>query len=199
MLSIVTPSTVPAVSVDQAKSQCVVEHTDDDTTFSTVYIPAAIGRCENATLRQLTQATFDLVIDAFPCDPWIELPKPPLVSVTYVKYLDTSGVEQTWDPSNYVVSAPAGPRCRRGRIALAYGVTWPSTLCQANAVSIRFVCGYGALATDVPALLVAAMLMDIATLYENRQNVVIGTVAVEVPRTAREIYASYRSYSSATR
>jgi uncharacterized phiE125 gp8 family phage protein len=157
-------------------------------------IQAARDRAEQATDRAMLTQTWDLVLDAFPDEDWIEIPKPPLVSVTSVKYLDSTGVLQTWPAANYLVEAPAGPRCRRGRLSLAYGISWPSTFGQIKDVTIRFVCG-AATAAGIAPLLRQAMLLDIGTLYVNRESVLTGSreQVVEMPFGSRAIYRSYHS------
>jgi uncharacterized phiE125 gp8 family phage protein len=92
-------------------------------------------RAEGATDRAFLTQTWDYTRDGFPDDTVLELPKPPLQSVTHVKYLDTAGVEQTWPATHYVVEAPAGGRCARGRIVLMTNVVWPTTVGQQSSRS----------------------------------------------------------------
>jgi len=164
--------------------------------YVTNLIVAARERAEVATRRQLLRATWDLYLDAWPRDGVIEIPKPPLDSVTYVKYTDTGGTLTTLAlTTDWLVSAPAGPRCRRGRVTLAYGQSWPSIREIADAIVVRFVAGYGATASTVPKLLRQAMLIDMGTLHEHREDVVVGTITAELPRLSAYIYRSYRSHA----
>lgn len=82
------------------------------------------------------------------------LPMPPLVSVTSLKYLDSDGVEQTYDAANYIVSGVGG----RGRITLKSGSTWPTVGAYPEALRIRFVAGY----VTVPEPIEQAILLDAA-------------------------------------
>lgn len=69
----------------------------------------------------------------------IELPLPPLQSVTSVKYL-VDGVLTTLSTSSYVVVTGD----TYGKIALADGAYWPDTIdTHPQAVQIEFVAGYG--------------------------------------------------------
>lgn len=193
-LSLVTAPTAETVSLEEAKLQVVQAIDDDDDLLANIVVPAAVERAEVATNRQLGLATWDLILDEFPSDSFIEMPKPPLVSVTYVHYVDMAGATQTWASSNYLVQSPAGPRCARGRIALPFSAVWPVTLPQMGAVTIRFVAGY----TTVPSLLKAGMLMDIGTLYEHRESVLAGSGnfgAIELPMGSRSIYRSFKSHA----
>lgn len=98
----------------------------------------------------------------------IFLPKPPLVSVNSIKYIDTNGVQQTMDPSLYLVDTVSEP----GRITPAYGQTWPTIREQANAVEVNFTCGYGA-AAAVPEGIKRWMKIRVATIYNNREEVAV--------------------------
>lgn len=156
-------------------------------------LTAVRERGELATLRAFMPQTWDLLLDGPPACGYIEVPKPPLQTVSYIHYLDAAGVSQTWAASNYVVQAPAGPRARRGRIALSPTGSWPTTNGQMGAITVRFVCGYAS-AAAVPALLKSAMLLDLATLYAQRENVITGTIVAELPGGVHDMYWSYRSH-----
>ena len=188
----------PVVIADVKRQVRLPGASDEDKLLSGIYIPAARERCETATRRQMRVVTYDAKLDGFPAAAaWIELPRPPLISVTSITYVDGDGTTQTWASNQYVVDAPSGPKAARGRISPAYGVTWPTTRDQMNAVTIRFVAGYGhASGPRLPPLLKAAMLLDIATMFENRENLVIGTIVAEVPQTSKDIYRSFESLPS---
>lgn len=99
----------------------------------------------------------------------IFVPKPPLVSIDSIQYLDDTGVLQTLDPSLYAVDAVSEP----ARIVPAFGTSWPSTQNIANAVRVSFTCGYGTLPSSVPAGIRIWMLMLAGTLYENRELIAV--------------------------
>lgn len=134
--------------------------------------------------RYLITQTLDLYLDYFPGqDPrwWqdhqrsifykdiYEIVMPPLQSVTSITYVDTDGATQTLATDQYTVDTKGQP----ARIAPAYGCSWPSTRQQNNAVTIRFVAGYGA-AAAVPQCIKNWMLMKISTAYQYREALVAG-------------------------
>ena len=140
-------------------------------------IKAARVAAENITRRALVTQTWDLYMDSFPC--WeIHLPKPTLQSVTAITYFDTDGVEQTLAADQYRVDATTEP----ARITPAYGLSWPDTRCQTNAIKVRFVAGYG-VASVVPDGIKQWMLLRIKHLYDNRGPVNIGGTTTEFPRS----------------
>lgn len=130
---------------------------------------AAIQEFERDTGRQLVTATYELTLDAFPSgdgdEAEIELPKPPLISVTSVKYIDTDGVEQTLATTVWEMSAPDPDE--PGVVRLQYDQAWPETRDQRDAVRIRFVAGYGA-ASALPELIGAAIKLRASMFYEER-------------------------------
>jgi uncharacterized phiE125 gp8 family phage protein len=144
-------------------------------------ITAARELVESYTGRQLVTATFKLTLDAFPC--LIRLPRPPLQAVTTVKYYDTDGVLQTVDAADYQVDATAMP----GTLSPAYGVSWPASRWQPAAVEIVYTAGFGATAASVPAMLRQAILLTVAHWYTNREAVITGTIASELPLGVQRI------------
>ncbi len=131
---------------------------------------------------QLITATWQVFLDRFPRfdhDP-VEIPKRPLQSVTSVKYIDSSGVEQTWSDTLYTVKAFSGPEAERGEIYPNADEQYPTTRRIPNAVTIEYVAGYG-LAAAVPQDIKQALFAWIGHHYENRETVVVGESVAKVP------------------
>jgi uncharacterized phiE125 gp8 family phage protein len=146
-------------------------------------ITAARLACELATRRQLITATWTLYLDTWNEDglrfeDGIHVPRPPLQSITTIKYIDTAGNQQTWaqNATGCTVDTPSGPDAPRGRFFPSYGVDWPSLRDQPNAVEVEFVAGYGTKGTDVPAQLREGMKRYVAELYERREEAVLGSM-----------------------
>jgi uncharacterized phiE125 gp8 family phage protein len=156
---IVPPAEEP-VSLGEARAHLRLESGEDD--YLSDLIAAARRHCESFQGRAYITQTWDLYLDRFPIG-CIIVPLPPLQSVAFIKYRNSSGVLQTLDPSEYVVDAFSEP----GLIFCAYGRSWPSTYPEANAVQARFICGYG-LAADIPEHIKRAILLKLADLYDNR-------------------------------
>jgi uncharacterized phiE125 gp8 family phage protein len=140
------------VTLAEARQHLRVTTTAEDALILAL-IYAAVEHAETFTSRALITQTWELSIDTFSGSA-IELPKPKLQSVTSVKYIDLDGATQTVPAADYQVDALTEP----GRIKLVPTASWPSVKEQLNAVTIRFVAGYG-LAAAVPFQIKAAILL----------------------------------------
>lgn len=170
-LRLVAPPPVEPVNLEQMKAHLRVTSSDEDGLIAGI-CAAARTHAESILKRSLITQTWDLTLDRFPA--WFVIPKPPLQSVSHIKYLDDSGVEQTLDASLYRVDAASEP----GRVVPAYGQVWPSTYPEINAVRLRFVAGYehgagspAGWADNVPATVVQAIKLLGGHFYENREAV----------------------------
>lgn len=186
------PSGEP-ITVEDAKLHCRVDTNDEDALFEPL-IQSAREYVETYTRRALLTQTWDLKLDAFPCDgEAIWLPFPPVSSVTSISYVDTNGTTQTWSSSLYQTDLPSGPQARRARIVPAYAQYYPVARGQMNAVTVRFVCGYGG-ADDVPAGLIAGMKLLIGHWYHQREPVQVGRIVSKVPDTIDALLFQFRAY-----
>lgn len=96
-LTVVTEPTAEPVTLDEAKAHLRVEFENDDLTIKAL-ITAARKYCETVTKRALVTQTLRLTRDAFPgaCEDWaFRLPRPPLQSVSSIKYATDEGRART--------------------------------------------------------------------------------------------------------
>jgi len=185
----VVPADEP-VTVAEAKEHCRVDVTTDDATIQG-FIETAREVVEVAMRQALVTQTWDLYLDSFPGTDYLELPLPPLQSVTYVKYTTKAGVLTTFDSASYMVDTYSQP----GRIRLKDTYSWPSDELQiVNGVNVRFVCGYGE-GVDVPRKLRLAILLLVGHWYENREAVATsGAVPKAIPLAVESLlWASDRN------
>ncbi len=135
-------------------------------TYLTNLIISARRIIERILNRRLITQMWELALDDFPASEAIRIPYPPLQSISSVTYYDTDETSATFSSSKYHVDTYSEP----GRIMLAYGEVWPSTtLRTVNGVVVRFVCGYGGAASDVPDEYKQAIKMLCGELYERRE------------------------------
>lgn len=179
------------VSRALAKSWCNIDAdlTDQDSIID-LLIAAARERAEDITGRAFVQRSLELVMDDLPDgDGIIELPAAPLISVSYVRYLDASGEEQelSGSPDAFLVDTRGVP----GRISPLQGTSWPGTNGTPSNVRIGYVAGYApagspddeeAYQLPMPALLRTWMHARISTFYEMREQLMAGANLNELPR-----------------
>lgn len=170
----VAPAEEP-VTLVEAKLHCRVDHTADDTLI-TGLIAAARQQAEHRTGRALVTQQLEYTQDSFVASE-ICLPRPALISVQTVKYLDAYGVLQTLANTEYQVITSE----LAGRIVPAYGKAWPFGRLQPDALVINYTAGYGA-ASAVPASIKSWMLIAIGTWYSQREGVITSTTVAELPR-----------------
>lgn len=187
-LSRVTAPTLRPVGLQETKDWTKIDSETDDATVEAL-IEAAIAHLDGADgilNRALLTQTWDYYRDRFPC--WsLNIPLPPLQSVTGVYYVDEAGAEQTLDPANYRVDTKSEP----GRIEPAYGLTWPVTRCVSNAVRIRFVAGWTAPAA-VPGNIRFAIMALVAYWESERIPVAFGGAAMTLPHHVGALLAPHR-------
>jgi hypothetical protein len=182
------------VTLEEAKRHLRVD-LDDDDAFITDAIAVARNRVEIETGRQLITAAWQLTYDGWDLADqgwwtvglagagsvgghgllpslgwwWVDLPRPPLVTVDQVTYVDPAGVTQVWPEGRYQVDAPSGPTAPRGRLRPAYGESWPLVRAEMNALVINFTAGYGD-EYQVPPLIKRAILLMVGDIYEHRED-----------------------------
>lgn len=182
------PASEP-VTTAEAKSHLRVDISDDDSLIAAL-VAAARQAFEEINGRSLYTTTWKLVLDDWPSDPYIALPRPPLASVTSVVYVDSDGNSTTWGASNYVVETLRTP----GRIYLAEGVDWPSAaLRAASPITITYVAGW-ATTPAIPQRYKQAVLLLVGHWYENRESVVVGRIQGELPLAFESLALMDRVY-----
>ena len=182
-VTIVTEPSVEPVSVTEAKDHLRVIGTMDNN-YITGLIAAARGMVEGYIERSLITQSLELVIDGF-LGIEIVIPRPPLISVTSLKYYDSSNDLQTMSADDYYVDAKTQP----GRIIPVD--SWPSTYDRPNAVTVTYSAGYGVFASFVPMPIRQAILLLVAEMYQNRGESIAGSVST-LPITAERLLSPYR-------
>lgn len=168
LLLITAPTELP-LTLAQIKQHLRDEETVDQDATIMSYLRSALSHIDGASGwvgRAIVEQTWEVTFDCFP-KTWsgrIVIPLPPLRSITTIKYLDTAGVEQTLDSSKYRV-LQAEHDVRSGIVEPAHGESWPATRDVGEAVTIRFVAGYGA-RNAVPAPIRTALMLHVEMLYD---------------------------------
>lgn len=140
---VITPPAQLAVSLDSAITAARANGAGLDAEVEQA-VKTATAEAESETHRAFIEQTLRLTLDRF--DGPIKLPRPRLISVVHVKFIDQAGQQQTLDPQDYQVDAESEP----GYIVPAPGKAWPATALRINAVEVQYVAGYGPDHTSVP-------------------------------------------------
>ena len=151
-----------------------------------MYIGAACGVLDGADGRlklAVAPQAWELVLPSFfpsgRCQPArIELPLPPIRSVTSVKYFDNNGVQQTLDVGDWRLVNRGSDRSR-----IVPAASWPSTPCREDAVSIAFVAGFSREDGDgfvpMPLQIAQAAMLMVKGFYDlGQRNAFLGTDTV---------------------
>lgn len=174
-----TDATTEPITTAQAKAHLNIVDFSDDDTYIDILVAAARQKVESDTGRVFFDQTWKLYLDEFP-DGLIRLPNAPLSSVTSIKYYDVDNSQQTWSSDYYQADTSHEP----GRVQLVYGYSYPTTYNRLAAIEIEYVIGYGAAiaqATTIPKLMFHAAYLLIGTWYENREEVITGTIVSSLP------------------
>jgi hypothetical protein len=209
-------TSVPTPPVSLADAKLALRIGADDTSLDAVIqdlVTAATERAEHDTDRSLTQVSWlltmpswimsmvdlgrppmqtlpawPLYIACWPLAPYLELPRPPLVSVDAVHYYDANGNFTALDAAIYTVDL--APRC--GRICLLPNQVWPIVSRRWDSVQISFTAGW-----PTPAAVPAGIRVGIKKLTSYWfYNPGAGDVPPEIARIFEQYAVKLRGYAS---
>lgn len=184
-LEVITAPAFYPVTLSEAKRWLRID--DSDTNHDadvTMLIAAMTAYAENRTLRSFVPRTYRLNLDSwlYECGPYgmrIPLHYPPLIVVDSVTYLDTSGARLALDTALYDVYTTTEP----AYLMQAYASLWPTARMWPSSIQVTYRAGYTAspaseadIQAMIPANLKLWMQTRIATLFENREQVIVGTI-----------------------
>jgi len=161
--SITTPATVYPVSVDDVKNYGRID-TDAEDTLIEQFITAATDISSKWLWRSLLRQTITMRMDFWP-GTVIQLPLPPLISVTGVYTTDEDDTDTEYSSDYYYLQTAKEP----GELVIKKNVTAPTNYDRDyGGFKIIYVGGYGTAATDVPQGIRDGINLFVALLWENR-------------------------------
>jgi len=181
---VITPASTYPVSLTEAKSHLKVDTTADDT-YITSIIKAATQLSEEYTNRFFIDTVIEQYASSFA--DLQTLFKSKVSAVAYVKYYDSDNSLQTLSATVYDTQLNYEP----SQIQLAENQSFPSITKRNDAVVARYTVGYGT-ASDVPEIIKQAILLTIGNFYQNRNSVVIGRIATELPMNVKWLLDTYK-------
>ena len=184
-LKVDTAATTPIFTTAEAKDFLKVDTTADDTIIDNL-VAAATESCQIYT----NQYFINTVVTQY-SDNWKEfysLYKSPVSSITHIKYYDTNDSLQTLASSNYILDDTYEP----ARIGIAVDGELPNVADRINAVQVKYTVGYGTASTDVPEGIRTAIILTVGNWYENRQSVITGRTATELPLSSQYLLDQFK-------
>lgn len=181
-----TDSTTEPISVDEAKLYCRVSGTDEDSLFADL-IKAARESLEKYTSSTFAEKKLHCTWVTPPEDDTYELPYGPVISVDAVYRIDYEGNEEAMTlNSDYYVFGNQDALVKVARY-------WSSGILSTTSVRVEYTAGYGNAATELlPDALRLAILKQVATDYEIRENIAVGVSGMPMDNDARHLASPYR-------
>tara|TARA_R110000824_G_scaffold214736_1_gene400962 strand:+ start:96 stop:674 length:579 start_codon:yes stop_codon:yes gene_type:complete len=180
-----TPANAAILTTAEAKAHLKVDTTADDTLIDNL-ISAATDSAQIFTNRYF----IDTIITQYG-DSWSDLDilfKSKVSTVSHIKYYDSDNSLQTLATSVYDTDLTHQP----ARIGLLPSQSFPGIADRFNAVECKYKVGYGTVGSDVPQGIRQAVLLTVGNWYENRQEVVIGRISTELPKSAQYLLEQYK-------
>lgn len=181
---LVTPAVDSVLTLAAAKVFLRVEGSDEDALITDL-ITSATAHIEQLTGRSICGQEWELSASSF-TDEFL-LPNGPVRSVEAFTYEPGTGDPVAVDAGLYEVDLVSDP----ARVLRRSGAVWPNPASSASAVKISYLAGYEA----VPAPLRQAVLLLVGHWYTNREAVVTGTIATEIPLGVDQLIHNYRSWT----
>ena len=181
----VAPAT-SVISVADAKARLAIETTEDDALIQ-VMINSATDFCEQYTGRYLISQTAEYSLDDLQTDlKYLEIPSHSATNILLVQYIDESGADVTLGSQEFFIDYEGMP------LRVAPVDTWPTIRKKGfNNLTFTVVEGYGS-AGDVPEAIINAVALLVGHQYKNRESVVVGTIASELPMGVTAFLDKYR-------
>jgi uncharacterized phiE125 gp8 family phage protein len=184
-LKVNTLATNPLFTTADAKDFLKVDTTADDTLIDNL-IKAATQSCEIYTNRYF----LDTLVTQY-ADKWVDIEnlyKSPVSAITHIKYYDSDDSLQTLAGTVYLLDEVSQP----ARIGLKPNQSYPNIANRINAIEVKYTVGYGTAASSVPEAIRQAVLITIGNFYENRQSVITGRTATELPLSSQYLLNQYK-------
>lgn len=177
------------ITLSEAKDHLRVTNTDDDT-YITTLISVARSICEEYVGFILARnSKLIYYLEDFPQGDYIYLFGIAETDTVDFKYYDTSNSITTWASSNYSIdkyNRPAG-------ILLNEDVDRPELYKDRSDKIVIQINNAGYLTSELPKAIHQAILMTIGHLYENRQDVVVGSgKPYDMPKASEHLLNPFR-------
>ena len=152
---------------------------DDNYPELVALMKAVQDKAEAYCGRSFTERTYTLKLDKVPDYGVIELPMSPVSSVSSVKTLTEAGAQSTFDSSNYYLADD---------YRLVF-IEWPELDRDYGGLTVTYVAGSS---STTPDAVKAGMWKALSTIFEHREDFVVGTTVIQLPNASHTFLDSYR-------
>lgn len=201
--SVVTtlPNSEP-VSLEEAKVHLEVDDDSKDDFIEGLITTARLMGEAYTGLSFVTQQR-RITMDYFPCVSLqntrasIFVPYGPVQSLSIV-YIDSDGAEQTLVEDTDYKIITEGEVCRLVPLSDSIAGTWPTVSKNAGSITISYQAGFDDVSGQpLPKQIKTAILMQVGSMFENRQDEVVGTSVDPMNLNSKAIYDTVKVYWNA--
>lgn len=165
-------STGSVLTVSELKAFLRIDHNLEDTLLQDLIQSATDYASDVVCRRSLTATTWRYELERFPTSRSITLPRPPVQSVTHLKYYTDQGGQQSL----------TGYKVTNGSLYLEPTSLWPSVSSSLTfPVEVQFVAGY----IEIPGAIKSAIRVLAAHWYQKREE-------SEVPKAVLSLLRPYQ-------
>lgn len=192
---LVTAPTIKPVTRTEVKDALDISHTDKDTLIdgliaaATSYLDGWTGVLGRTLCEQTWRQDFDSL--SLRC---MRLPLFPVISITSVKYKDTTGAEQTINSANYTLQTDD----LGSYVQFLSTYSSPALWIELPRASVTYKAGYANAGADpnftstVPDAIKQAMFLMIRQWFDNPTAAVVGQLVEKMPFAVDALLAPYR-------
>lgn len=177
-------SNVLPITLQEAKANLVVEHSNDDALITRL-IHAAADYVQNRSGFDFVSRTYQQLLTDWPVNGGILLERAPLLEVVSITYTDVASSPNVRTLASTVWAADLS--VRPNEIYLKWGQVWPVHTPVRNGIVVTFRAGLIDTAASpvsrakVPPGLVQAIHLIVADSYKNREASIVGVSRVDNP------------------
>lgn len=172
------------IATADLKAHLRVDHNDENTLIEALR-DAAIAHVENYCNVKLGDVTAVMYLDGFPMS-W-EIPVGPVQSIASIAYNNTTTTTQTLASTAWYADLIRRP----ARVS----VINPPSVADYTHNGVQITCTIGYPEAEIPAPIIHAIRLIVGHYYEQRQQVVVGVSAVELPFGIHALLNPYRIVS----
>ena len=160
---IITEPIVEPITVEEVKDFARIDGNDEDAMIET-FVVTARHAAELYTGRAFISQSVRLVLDEWNLRA-LDLPMPPLISVTNVQTVDEDDSTTDFDSAKYYVVTESIP----GKVVIKNDYALPSNdVRTSGGYRVNYIAGYGTTPSSVPRAIRTALLLWVTEIYEKR-------------------------------